>query len=96
MTSVIPLIIVFVLGLFALFVLRGFVSKLPKINVEKRSQEEITSKPVEEEVSENTPKIQFNQREIQSQKEQNINELNEAILSSPEEAAKLLTSYIRE
>lgn len=95
-TSVIPLFIVFILGLFALLVLRGFVSRLPKARIEKHSQEEITSKPVEEEVSETAPKIQFNPREIQSQKEQNINELNEAILSSPEDAAKLLTSYIRE
>ena len=42
------------------------------------------------------PRIEFNKREMQSQKEQSITELNEAILSSPEEAAKLLTSFIRE
>ena len=36
------------------------------------------------------------EREIQSQKEQNIVEINEAVMASPEDAAKLLTSFIRE
>ena len=97
-TSVIPLIVVLVLGLFSLIVLKSFVSRIPTIKrPERRIPEEITAKiSEEEEISESAPKIQFNQREIQSQKEQNINELNEAIMSAPEDAAKLLTSYIRE
>lgn len=97
-TSVIPLVVVLVLGIFALFVLKSFVTRIPTIKKpERRMPEEITAKmSEEEEVSESAPKIQFNQREIQSQKEQNINELNEAIMSAPEDAAKLLTSYIRE
>ena len=52
-SSVIPLIVVLVLGSFALFILKGF-------------------------------------------KEQTITELNETIMAAPEDAAKLLTSYIRE
>ena len=97
-TSVIPLVVVLVLGIFALFVLKSFITRIPTIKrPERRIPEEITAKmSEEEEVSESAPKIQFNQREIQSQKEQNINELNEAIMSAPEDAAKLLTSYIRE
>lgn len=97
-TSVIPLVVVLVLGIFALFVLKSFITRIPTIKrPERRISEEITAKmSEEEEVSESAPKIQFNQREIQSQKEQNINELNEAIMSAPEDAAKLLTSYIRE
>ena len=95
-TSVIPLVVVFILGLFALIVLKGFVSKIPKIKIEKHAPEEATPKQVEEAEEEITPRVQFNLKEMQSQKEQNINELNEAILSAPEEAAKLLTSYIRE
>lgn len=96
-SSVIPLIVVFVLGLFALIVLKGFISKIPVRSVEKRTPEEITTRiQDEEEVTETTPKIEFNKHEIKSIKEQNINELNDAIMASPEEAAKLLTSFIRE
>ena len=50
----------------------------------------------EEEIAEVAPKIEFNKREIQSQKDQSITELNEAIMAAPEDAAKLLTSFIRE
>ncbi len=96
-TSIIPLIVVLVLGLFSLFILKSFISKLPATRRIERVQEEVVQRPSEEEeINEVAPKIQFNQREIQSQKEQNINELNEAIMSAPEDAAKLLTSYIRE
>ena len=97
-TSVIPLIVVLILGLFSLMVLKGFVSKLPTPKkVERHIPEEIAVRASEEEeTNEIIPKIQFNQKEIQSQKEQNINELNEAIMSAPEDAAKLLTSFIRE
>ena len=97
-TSVIPLIVVLILGVFALIVLKSFVSRIPTIKrVERKIPEEVAVRPQEEEeINEAAPKIQFNQREIQSQKEQNINELNEAIMSAPEEAAKLLTSFIRE
>lgn len=96
-SSVIPLIIVLVLGCFALAVLKGFVSKLPARKVEKRVIEEAPPKALEEEeITEATPRIEFNKKEIQSQKEQTINELNEAVMAAPEDAAKLLTSYIRE
>ena len=97
-TSVIPLIVVLILGIFALVVLKSFVSRIPTIKrVERKIPEEVSVRPQEEEeINEAAPKIQFNQKEIQSQKEQNINELNEAIMSAPEEAAKLLTSFIRE
>lgn len=96
-SSVIPLIIVLVLGCFALAVLKGFVSKLPARKVEKRVIEEAPPKALEEEeITEAAPRIEFNKKEIQSQKEQTINELNEAVMAAPEDAAKLLTSYIRE
>lgn len=96
-SSVIPLLVVLILGLFALIVLKGFVSKIPTRKIERKVPEEITTKAQEEEETvEVAPKIEFNKKEIASQKEQNINELNEAIMSSPEEAAKLLTSFIRE
>jgi len=98
-TSVIPLIVVFVLGLFALVVIKNFISKMPVPKVERRQPEEITRRAAveeEEEVTENVAKIEFNKKEIASQKEQNIMEINEAVMSSPEDAAKLLTSFIRE
>ena len=97
-SSVIPLIVVFILGLFSLIILKGFVSKIPAPKlVEKRVQEEVTTKAVEEEESpEIAPTLQLQKTNTQSQKEQSINELNEAIMTAPEDAAKLLTSFIRE
>ena len=98
-SSVIPLIIVLVLGVFALLVLKGFISKLPTpTRNERKPVEEIAvrASEEEEETPEVMPRVEFNKREIQSQKDQNINELNEAIMAAPEDAAKLLTSYIRE
>ena len=96
-SSVIPLIIVLVLGCFALVVLKSFVSKIPTPkHIEKKVVEEAPKILEEEEVHEAAPQIQFNKKEIQSQKDQSITELNEAIMASPEDAAKLLTSFIRE
>ena len=96
-TSIIPLLVVLVLGLFALIVIRGFVSRIPVHKVEKRIPEELPTRPSEEEeMTEIAPKIEFNRKEIASQKEQNITEINEAVMASPEDAAKLLTSFIRE
>ena len=97
-SSVIPLVIVLILGCFALVVLKGFVSKMPTPKrPEKKSVEEIIPKVIEEEEApEVAPRVEFNKREIQSQKEQTISEINEAVLAAPEDAAKLLTSFIRE
>ena len=97
-SSVIPLIVVLVLGIFALMVLKGFISKLPSPSrSERRIPKEVATRIIEEEeVPEIIPKVDFNKKELQSQKEQSINELNEAIMSAPEDAAKLLTSFIRE
>lgn len=98
-SSVIPLIIVLVLGVFALLVLKGFISKLPTPTINERKPVEeiaVRASEEEEETPEVMPRVEFNKREIQSQKDQNINELNEAIMAAPEDAAKLLTSYIRE
>ena len=96
-SSVIPLLVVLVLGCFALLVLKGFVSKIPTPKpVERKVQEELPRIVEEEEVAEVAPRIKFNEKEIQSQKEQTITEINEAVLAAPEDAAKLLTSFIRE
>ena len=95
-TSILPMVVVFVLGLFALLIIRGFIARMPVRKIERRVQEEIPVRVQEEEMSEAVPTIQFNRKEIASQKEQNITEINEAVMASPEDAAKLLTSYIRE
>ena len=64
---------------------------------ERKTIEEILPKVIEEEEApEFSPKIEFNKREIQSQKEQTITEINEAVMAAPEDAAKLLTSFIRD
>ena len=98
-SSVIPLIIVLLLGCFALLILKNFVSKLPNArDQERKTPVEImeTQTAEEEELDEGVPKIDNNKREIKSQKEQSINELNEAVMASPEEAAKLITSFIKD
>ena len=89
--------VVFILGLFALIVLRGFITKMPKSRViEHRAPEEIPQHVEEAEQEVDAPKIELNKKEIRSQKDQNINELNEAVMAAPEEAAKLLVSFIKE
>ena len=96
-TSVLPLVIVFILGTFALFILKGFINKIPAPpkRVEKRPVDEAPSVQQEEFTQEiDSPRI--SKRELNSQKDQNINELNEAVMASPEEAAKLITSFIRD
>ena len=96
-SSVVPLIVVLVLGCFALAVLKAFISKLPQQKAERKVIEDIAPKVSEEdEISEIAPRIEFNKKEIQSQKEQSITELNETIMAAPEDAAKLITSFIRE
>ena len=72
----------------------GLIKKVKKKVV--LSKDDAVEYIVEEEIVEVSPRIEFNKREIQSQKDQNITELNEAIMSAPEDAAKLLTSFIRE
>ena len=97
-SSVIPLIIVLILGCFALYILKNFISKMPSSRkLERRSQEEIIEQQAEEpEPEEDMPKIELSKKEVKTQKEQNINELNEAVMAAPEEAAKLLTSFIKD
>ena len=93
-----PLIIVLVLGCFALYILKNFIAKMPSAHRnEVRPIEEVVETQTEaEEQEEELPKIEINKKEIKSQKDQNINELNDAVMASPEDAAKLLTSFIRD
>ena len=66
-------------------------------NEDEAEQEEYdASQEYEDSAEENLPKIEANRKEIKSQKEQSINELNEAVMASPEDAAKLITSFIRD
>ena len=97
-TSVFPLLIVLLLGTFSLIILKSFVNKMPEPKkVERRHYEEAPPLPQEdEEDEESLPKYELNKKELRSQKDQNINELNEAVMSSPEEAAKLLVSFIKD
>lgn len=98
MSSVVPLIIVLILGSFALYILKNFISKMPSSrNSEKVISDEVVERVNEEvEADEDLPKIEFNKKELKSQKEQSINELNETIMAAPEEAAKLITSFIKD
>ena len=95
-TSVIPLIIVLILGCFALYILKNFISKMPSHRQERKPEEIVETQVEEIEPEEDMPRIELSKKEIKTQKDQNINELNEAVMASPEEAAKLLTSFIRD
>ena len=96
-SSVIPLIVILLMGGFALLILKNFVSKMPSMKRIERRIEEM-QEPVIEEVEPETDSsgIVLDKKEIRSQKDQSINELNEAVMSAPEEAAKLLVSYIKD
>ena len=91
-SSIVPLIIILLLGGFSLMILRKFLS-MPR-RIERRVEEipEVRQEEVEEE---DAPTIVLDKKEIRSQKDQSINELNEAVMSAPEEAAKILVSYIK-
>ena len=99
-TSIVPLVAVLLLGSFALIILKGLVKKIPtfKPTVKRveRHDDFVESRSDEVEQEEDSSKITLNQREIRSQKDQSINELNEAVMSAPEEAAKLLVSFIKD
>ncbi len=101
-SSVIPLIIVVLLGGFALLILKSFVSKMPAGRRQRQEHkiieeiQDISNRVDEIDHEDDTPRIELNQKEIRSQKDQSINELNEAVMAAPEEAAKLLTSFIRD
>lgn len=96
-STIIPLLVVLVLGCFSLFILKNFISHMASANKRRQMIEDVIPKTTEEEEAiEISPRLELNKKEMQSQREQNIADLNEAIMASPEEAAKLLTSYIRE
>ena len=96
-SSVIPLIVVLLLGGFALLVLKNLVAKMPAGRALPRIHEDVQEHHHEEvEQEEEAPRIELSQKEVRSQKDQYINELNEAVMAAPEEAAKLLTSFIRD
>ena len=95
-SSVVPLIIILLMGSFALLILKNFVNKMPSAKRIERKLEEMQEPLVEEsEPEEDASGIVLDKKEIRSQKDQNINELNEAVMTAPEEAAKLLVSYIK-
>ena len=96
-SSVVPLIVILLMGGFALLILKNFVNKMPTMKKIERRFEEL-QEPVQEEFEpeEDSSGIVLDKKEIRSQKDQSINELNEAVMTAPEEAAKLLVSYIKD
>lgn len=96
-SSVVPLIVILLMGGFALLILKNFVNKMPSMKKIERRFEEL-QEPVQEEYEpeEDSSGIVLDKKEIRSQKDQSINELNEAVMTAPEEAAKLLVSYIKD
>ena len=63
--------------------------------IERRIEELQESVQEEAEMEEDAPRPDLEKKEITSKKNQSINELNDAVMAAPEEAAKLLVSYIK-
>ena len=97
-SSVIPLIAIVLLGGFALLILKSFVSKMPdKKYTEKRIEDYVAPKELtEQEDEEDIQNVEMDKKELQSMKDQSITELNEAVMAAPEEAAKLLVSFMKD
>ena len=93
-SAVFPFIVILLLGGFALLILKNFITKIPAARRVERRVEEVPEVHQEEEEVVEVPEV--NQREIRSQKDQSINELNEAVMAAPEEAAKILVSFIKD
>lgn len=99
--SVLPLIILFILGLFALTTLKGILNRFAKIKMPTGDGQNGTSVAIanaEEALAqlEKEPVIEFRKGHTQAKKETSITELNDIIMQSPEEAAKLITSYLKD
>ena len=100
--NVLPLVILFVLGLVALIMLKSILDKFTKIKMPAGHSSINTSVSVApgedaiEQMSDREPIIEFRQNYAQSQKEARISELNDIVMQSPEEAAKLITSYLKD
>lgn len=95
-SSVFPLIVLLVLGGFALLILKNFVKKMPTgRRIERRIEDLQESVQEDTEPEEDAPRPDLEKKEITSKKNQSINELNDAVMAAPEEAAKLLVSYIK-
>ena len=72
------------------------IAEIEENELENNIEEIADNRQDEMEQEEESQPTQLNPREIRSQKDQSINELNEAVMAAPEEAAKLLVSYIKD
>ncbi len=100
--NVLPLVILCVLGIIALAMLKGILDKFAKVKVptgNPASNTVVNVAPNDDamvQLADREPIIEFRKNFTQSQKESNITELNDIVMQSPEEAAKLITSYLKE
>ncbi len=102
--NVLPLVILFSLGLIALIMLKGILDRFTKVKMPSPHSGGVNTTisvvPGEDAIAQMTdnkdPIIEFRKNYTQSQKEASINELNDIVMQSPEEAAKLITSYLKD
>ena len=101
--QILPLVVMFILGLFALLTLKGVLDRfMPKSRPRIDSASNSTSialanaeealAQIEKDPIANLKKKAYTQTE----KETVISELNDVIMQSPEDAAKLITSYLKD
>jgi len=96
-----PLIVVLILGLAALFIIRGLMGKMGRsVEVSENQQKifepqlpQITEEVPEISMQDTLPKIEAN---IDPELERARMELNDTIMADPAEAARLLVSYIKD
>ncbi len=101
--NVLPLVILFVLGLVALIMLKSILDKFAKVKMPNTPATGNTMVSVASggedallQATEKEPIIEFRKNYSQTQKEASINELNDIVMQSPEDAAKLITSYLKD
>jgi flagellar M-ring protein FliF len=97
--SIMPMILVFILGLFALLTLKNTLGLFSKFKLPKTVEQDsiIQTKLAEaENLITAVDKEAAILKRPKTSKETSINELNDIIMQSPEEAAKVITSYLKE
>ncbi len=100
--SVMPMVLIFILGLFALLTLKNTLGLFSKMKVptglENMPSSTVVELAGEDDLIASMEKEAVNLKKSypKSQKEASINELNDIIMQSPEEAAKLITSYLKD
>ena len=97
-----PLLVVLILGLTALFIIKSLMSKAGKIYGKEDTYNQNIIEPTLPEIKDDIPDIILSESlptleaHLEPELEKTRIELNEAIMADPAEAARILTSFIKD